>query len=493
MKKHWYISATLALGLMVLQGNAHCPAQPAAPVLRNVTVNHSPASATLTWTASPSAGVAGYVVYRYRNNEGYAIDTLWNPATLSFTDFETGATFFSEAYVVAAIDSELNISPLSNPLSTIYLAARLDTCSNKIDISWSEYTPVVTGVTAYKLYASADGGEFMMIHSTEEAGSVFEWTGFGFGRSYTFMARALMGDGSVSDSNRVPVLTDIDRPPAWLIISNVTVNSSGRIVISARYDQLTELSRFMIMRREGDGEPAVAGSVISTGGSFDFTDTQATATGRYTYTVGVINNCGASVLTSGPAGNMVLTHKLSDNTLTLAWNRYTGWAEGVDRYILQYHTGNSIFSDLEILSPADSSVTLDFRNLMYEITGSEICFRLTALGNLTDGAVYQSVSNTTCIDAPDSFFMPNAFTPDGNGLNDFFGPVMAFTPTEFLLIIRDRGGRVLFRTSNYAEQWNGTWRGGKLPPDVYLWFLRIKTPSGKLTEKTGTVALIYNN
>ena len=199
------------------------------------------------------------------------------------------------------------------------------------------------------------------------------------------------------------------------------------------------------------------------------------------------------MVTSQPAGNMVLTHKLSENTLTLAWNRYTGWAEGVDRYILQYHTGNSIFSDLEILSPADSSVTLDFRNLMYEITGSEICFRLTALGNLTDGAVYQSVSNTTCIDAPDSFFMPNAFTPDGNGLNDFFGPVMAFTPTEFLLIIRDRGGRVLFRTSNYAEQWDGTWRGGKLPPDVYLWFLRIRTPSGKLTEKTGTVALIYNN
>ena len=289
------------------------------------------------------------------------------------------------------------------------------------------------------------------------------------------------------------VTTDIKRPPAWLIITNVTVNSSDRIEISVNYDPLSELGRFRIVRRDDADELSVAATVTSTGGSFVFTDNQAVTTRRYSYTVEVMNNCDASLLSSDPAGNILLSLEVSDYVVSLDWNHYTGWSEGVDQYLLQYHTGDATFNELARLPSGNSSFSADYRTLMYETTGSETCFRLTAISTGTDGTVEESVSNIVCIESPDSFFMPNAFTPDGNGINDMFGPVMAFTPAEFLFIVRDRNGRVLFRTERYSDQWDGTWRGGKLPPDVYLWFLRIRTPSGKLVEKTGTVALIYNN
>ncbi|MFO7573600.1 MAG: gliding motility-associated C-terminal domain-containing protein [Bacteroidales bacterium] len=493
MKNLRYIFPVVLLATLILQGTIPCHSQILAPVLTNVTVNNSSSSASLTWTASPSAGVAGYVVYRYRNDEGYAIDTLWNPATLSYTDNSTGALFFSEAYVVSAIDNELNISPLSNSLSTIFLTAVLDTCNNRIDISWSEYNPVGTEVTEYEIYVSAEGGDFIRIHSAAPATPAFVWTGFELSQSYVIMVKAVMDDNSVSLSNRVSVITDIKQPPGWLQISNVTVNSSDQTEVLVSYDPLSELDLFRIVRREDDGNYAPVTTVNSTGGSFIFTDDQAITTRRYTYIAEVLNNCGTALLSSLPAGNIVLSYEVSDYTLLLNWNHYTGWAEGVDEYLLQYHTGDGSFRELARLSPADSSYIADFRSLMYEITGSETCFRLTAISTIADGVIHQAGSNRVCIEAPDSFFMPNAFTPDDNGINDYFGPVMAFTPSEFLLIIRDRNGRVVFSTGRYSDQWDGTWRGEKLPPDVYLWFLRIRTPSGKMTERTGTVALIYNN
>jgi gliding motility-associated-like protein len=493
MKNHSYIFPVVLLTSLIMQGAMPCHSQIVPPVLTNVTVNHSSSSASLTWTASPSAGVSGYVVYRYRNDEGYAIDTLWNPAALSYTDYSTGALFFSEAYVVAAIDNELNISPLSNELGTVFLTADLDTCNNRIDISWTEYKPVSTEVTGYEIYVSAGGVDFINIHTAATATTVFEWTGFETAQNYVIMVRAVMADNSVSESNRVSVITNIKQPPAWLEISNITVNSSDQIEISVSYDPLSELDLFRIIRREGDGNYVPVATVNSTGGSFLFTDGQAIADRRYTYIAEVLNNCGTALLSSLPAGNIVLSFEISEYSVLLDWNHYTGWAEGVDKYLLQYHTGDGLYRELASLSPTDSSYIADYRSLIYEITGSEACFRITAVSTIADGIVHESGSNRVCTEAPDSFFMPNAFTPDGNGVNDFFGPVMAFTPSEFLLIIRNRNGRVLFTTERYSDQWDGTWRGEKLPPDVYLWFLRIKTPSGKLSERTGTVALIYNN
>ncbi len=493
MRNHRYIIFLMMIAAHIMQGTSECYSQPLPPVLDNVTVNNQSASATLTWTASPSSGVAGYVIYRYRNNEGYAVDTLWNPSSLTFTDYSTGALFFSESYVVAAIDNELNISPLSNPLGTVFLTADLDTCNNKIDISWSEYTPVNTTVTAYEVYASEEGGEFMKIFTATQAGQTFEWTAFETDRSYLLMVQAVMADNSVSLSNWVSVLTDIEKPPAWLQISNITVNSSDQIEVSVSYDPQSELDNFRILRKEEEGDYVTTVSIRSTGGSFNITDSQVTTNRRYSYIAEVINNCGTPLISSHPAGNIVLSYELSDPVLLFRWNQYTGWAQGVEEYLLQYHTGDAYFMEMARLSPSDSSYAIDYRNLIYEITGAETCFRLTALSAISDGGIYESVSNTVCLEGPESFYMPNAFTPDGNGLNDYFGPVMAFTPTEYLMIVRNREGRILFRTDKYTEQWDGTLKGEKLPPDVYLWFLRIKTPSGQAKEMTGTVALIYNN
>jgi gliding motility-associated-like protein len=92
-------------------------------------------------------------------------------------------------------------------------------------------------------------------------------------------------------------------------------------------------------------------------------------------------------------------------------------------------------------------------------------------------------------------FIPNAFTPDNDGLNDVFIPVMA--STEFILnyelLIFDRWGTVVFQTDNPETPWVGNVRGGDhfAATDSYHYRLVLKTTDN--TESIvheGTVTLL---
>jgi hypothetical protein len=61
------------------------------------------------------------------------------------------------------------------------------------------------------------------------------------------------------------------------------------------------------------------------------------------------------------------------------------------------------------------------------------------------------------------------------------------------MIITDRQNNIIFETSNHFDKWDGSKSGSSLPPDVYLWYLSVRSPSGKSYRKSGTVTIIKNN
>ncbi|MDX9751944.1 MAG: T9SS type B sorting domain-containing protein, partial [Flavobacteriales bacterium] len=67
------------------------------------------------------------------------------------------------------------------------------------------------------------------------------------------------------------------------------------------------------------------------------------------------------------------------------------------------------------------------------------------------------------------FFLPNAFTPNGDGINDVFMPVANVVDLElYVLRIYDRWGRLLFETTDPWEGWDGTAGGTDMPDGVYV-------------------------
>ncbi|MGB6036223.1 MAG: gliding motility-associated C-terminal domain-containing protein [Cryomorphaceae bacterium] len=75
-----------------------------------------------------------------------------------------------------------------------------------------------------------------------------------------------------------------------------------------------------------------------------------------------------------------------------------------------------------------------------------------------EGCIDRSIpfSSLNCPTAENTpFFIPNAFSPDGDGLNDLFKPVCAFDLEFYQLLVFDRSGQLLFETDDIALGWNG--------------------------------------
>lgn len=85
---------------------------------------------------------------------------------------------------------------------------------------------------------------------------------------------------------------------------------------------------------------------------------------------------------------------------------------------------------------------------------------------------------------------PNAFTPDGDNINDLFVPTTNLVE-KCIIEIYNRRGQLLFRTEDYKNTfWDGTKGGKPLPVDVYLWRAAGQYKSGDYFEKVGEVTLL---
>ena len=87
-------------------------------------------------------------------------------------------------------------------------------------------------------------------------------------------------------------------------------------------------------------------------------------------------------------------------------------------------------------------------------------------------------------------YLPNAFTPNGDGLNDVFKATLFCNISEFNLQIFDRWGERVFESHNSVSGWDGTYLGSKMMTGVYVFLLKYKTSSHVSKTTTGTVALI---
>jgi gliding motility-associated-like protein len=86
-------------------------------------------------------------------------------------------------------------------------------------------------------------------------------------------------------------------------------------------------------------------------------------------------------------------------------------------------------------------------------------------------------------------FLPNAFTPDGNGLNDVLKARAYFRLEAFELRIYDRWGNEIFVSKDIAKGWNGFYNGVRSVPGMYSWKMNY-TRNGKSFLRKGTVMLI---
>lgn len=86
-------------------------------------------------------------------------------------------------------------------------------------------------------------------------------------------------------------------------------------------------------------------------------------------------------------------------------------------------------------------------------------------------------------------FIPNAFSPNGDGVNDFF-KVYGERIVSHELIITDRWGEIIFVGSQQEPGWDGTWKGKALPPSTFGYVFKGKHADGRTIDLKGSFLLI---
>ncbi len=91
-----------------------------------------------------------------------------------------------------------------------------------------------------------------------------------------------------------------------------------------------------------------------------------------------------------------------------------------------------------------------------------------------------------------TIFIPNAFTPNGDGLNEILRGYSNCPLDNYQLQIYNRWGQKLFETKTLSEGWDGYVNGKKAPVDVYIYLVRFKNSHNEKKYKIvkGTVTII---
>ena len=112
-------------------------------------------------------------------------------------------------------------------------------------------------------------------------------------------------------------------------------------------------------------------------------------------------------------------------------------------------------------------------------------YRVTAFKN--GSTTINSTSNYAEIAPPLSMYIPSAFTPNGDGINDVFG-VKGQGIKDFQILVYNRWGEVIFESNEARKQWDGKYNGNPVEQGTYVYKLFA---SGEKKAKTGAVTVIY--
>lgn len=141
--------------------------------------------------------------------------------------------------------------------------------------------------------------------------------------------------------------------------------------------------------------------------------------------------------------------------------------------------GNGNTSNLQSPPPQSYLVSTVTRNVFPRliVQNNYGCF---------DTAIQKIIVPNNCYIA-----VPNAFTPNGDGLNDYLYPLNAYKATDLRFRVYNRVGQLVFETRDWTRKWDGTFKGQGADLGTYVWILQYTNiETGKRVEQKGTTILM---
>lgn len=486
MKRSFILLCLLAC--ILNQGNAQGH-EPDAPVLLNVSIDPVSGAPSFNWIPSDSVNVTGYTIYRQLEgpHDWTPSPLIWGKDTSNYTWEGNWGLMQSWPFVIAAWDT-INgaISEHSEPPHiSIFLEVNMDPCEGSIDLLWNNYSGWGDSLLNYIIFKDNNPIDTLFTLDTSYSDLAINPNTF-----YRYHIKATHSAGRFSTSNSDTLTTSFDSPPDYINALGTVMSDDIFVDILFEIGPSSELSKYYLLRSENpiDEYDPIQRLDIYDSGPIILSDTIPEQKPYY-YKLVSMNHCLQIAMSSNIASTISLSTTNNNLINSLEWNEYLNWATGVLGYEVYRQIDEKPPVSIALLTGEITSYIDYVEGVALIGNSGNYCYYIEARGK---NEPEYSKSNKSCVHAEPMIYMPNAFTPDGDGLNDIFWPVLTFLPDKYIFIIKNRWGNTLFETHDPYAAWDGTFSGGPVPEGVYVYYVRAISPEGKLIERMGQVAVLYN-
>ena len=370
-------------------------------------------------------------------------------------------------------------STFSEPVPAINLTG---TSTNNVNtVSWLAFGPVAS----YTLLRNGTPLATLPPGSSSYADAAVTC-----GTTYTYRLQTTTAGGSTSLSNEATVLAASTLPPAAPLL-NASFDLAGRLTLTATAASGAALptgGQLLYSRQGGPGALDFAAVPIATDTLHDPASLAALLAAPPCYTVRLQDVCGNGSAPTPPTCPSLLTVTAADPdglTAQLNWSAFRGPgspAAGASYRVLTLAPNGTVLATsapLTGLSYLDPTPPTDRQVLRYRIEASG--------AGLPAGTV--SYSNVATLARQPRLVVPNAFTPNGDGLNDVLELKGRYL-NNFSFVVIDKNGQEAFRATDRTQTWDGTIRGHAPVNGAYVWHLTLRDEVGQEFSQTGTVTII---
>lgn len=357
----------------------------------------------------------------------------------------------------------------SDELCTIPLTVTAENKQNQVQ--WTAHPAPGTGLS-FRDYVVAKNGQPFRTFTTRATSQLTD-TEVECGRDYSYAVTARVGDMiSISRPLSVTALNNTPPPTITDVYASVV---NGKVELNWLLPAGSPISKLFTVSRSSTISPAF--QLVGTTQANRFTDDVNPANGPYCYSISYQDLCSNNATSSQPVCSVALTQQSG----TLSWTTPLPFLEALQGYSIRLldEQGNPTGAPINVGN--QTSYTLDLTSA----TTQQVRYQVTA----RSARGVSSFSNIVSLSLAMRLYVPDAFSPNGDGLNDRFTAQGLFLQT-FRMTVFNRWGAPVFRTDSADEGWDGTFNGQPLEQGTYVYAIDVSDFRGETFTKRGSFLLL---
>jgi len=375
----------------------------------------------------------------------------------------------TQSYKLKLASMDLCGGKLDSEIATS-MALKGSTADEKNSLSWNKYGDP-TGFKEYQL--TRDG---VILKTFTDINTIsFEDEDVQCGDNYEYILTALTN--TVTSISAPLLIKTITLSPKAVEQAYVTVKADDLIELTAVIPGSGSKNNYDILIERSVGGISNFKKVNTLFSETVYEDLDVKANqNSYCYRMTYQNACGQKSVVSQPVCSVLLQNQ----SPLLGWTSEKPFIDEMDSFTL-IQTGSSGSVDEKNQNLANTY----YPNLNGK-SDPEYTFQIRADSKSGN---FQSFSNIITYKRDADIFFPDAFSPNGDGINDIFEVRAAMFKT-FNMSVLNRWGEVVFHSTDMTKGWDGTIKGMLAPVGSYICSIEIVDNLDQTVKKNGTFVLL---